>query len=327
MTWNSRGAGEGWTRVRWPAGVLVVAVLAACTQAPVGAVPTRVATLPPPATHTAIAAPLPTTTPDATAAALAQQATVTAAVAALPTLSPASQVETSESPAGNGRVVLWRAPCVALPGVAERLGYDELRWEATDGGRRLIVRQVIACDGLAAGGLRLVQFAPDGQSLYYTDGGEGTSDGLGCGWAGTLWRWSIATGERRPLLSGATAPDGVHVAGAAGSRLMVWRWTDGQVLLELAPVPEGWQITATGWSPLGDRLVVIANDSGCVFGGESVVLVIDPEDGATRAALRSRDPFFMTSRFETPDEVTVFGIDNQPTRFVLGADDQLRALP
>jgi hypothetical protein len=58
-----------------------------------------------------------------------------------------------------------------------------------------------------------------------------------------------------------------------------------------------------------------------------VVLVIDPADGATRGARRSTDPFFLTSRFETPDQVTVFGIDNQPTRFRLTADDQLQTLP
>jgi hypothetical protein len=210
---------------------------------------------------------VPSPTPDATARVLAEQATATAAVAALPTLSPASLVETSVSPAGNGQAELWRAPCIELPGVTDRLGYDELRWESADGERQLIVRQVIACGGLGAAGLRVVQFAPDGQSLYYTDAAEGAPDGAGCGWTATLWRWSIATGERQALLSGATAPDGEQVAGAAGNRLMVWRWRDGQVLLDLKPVPDGWQITAAGWSPLGDRLLVIANDSACTFGG------------------------------------------------------------
>jgi hypothetical protein len=271
--------------------------------------------------------PVPSPTADATALAVGVQATATAAVAALPTLSPASLVETSVSPAGNGRAELWRAPCIELPGMSGRLGYDELRWEGADGERQLIVRQVIACGGLGAAGLRVVQFAPDGQGLYYTDAAEGAPNGGRCGWAAPLWRWSIATGERKALLSSATAPDGEQVAGAAGNRLMVWRWRDGQVVLDLNPVPDGWQITAAGWSPQGDRLLVIANDSACTFGGESVVLVIDPVGGATRAALRSTDPFYLTARFETPDQVTVFGIDNQPTRFRLRADDQLQAVP
>lgn len=310
----------GWWTL-WLAAVL------GCAPVPVSEVPTRVAPLPTPALATGTVTAAPTVTPDPTALALADQATATAAVAALPTLSPASRVETSVSPAGNGQAELWRAPCIALPGVADRLGYDELRWIPTDGATQLIARQVIVCGGLGASGLRVVQFAPDGDSLYYTEAAQGAPDGLPCGWVGQLWRWSIAGGERQGLLPGATAPDGERVAGATANRLMVWRWSDGQVLMDLNPLPAEWQITAAGWSPRGDRLLIVANDSACIFGGESALLVIDAVDGATLSALRSTNPFYMTARFETPSEVTVFGIDNQASRFALGADDVLRLLP
>jgi len=308
--------------IRRGAALLLALNLVACATSQVTApAPTLVATLPPPTRSANTLAPpaasTPTMAPEAEATALAEAAVASVA----PEL-----IETSPAPDGLASAELWRAPCALVSGfeVYGPIGYDEIRWVASPGSDPVVVdRQVWACQGLGAIGLRVLRWSPDSAWLFYTDTAQGSPDGAGCPWFGRVLRWSSTEPQATILGNGATSPDSAWVAGANAGMLEVWSWASGDVRRTALLEPE-WPVSAIGWAPAGDRVLFIQSDGACSLGGSSVIGVLDVEAGVVVELLRTADPVLLTFRFESLDEITFYGASPDPVRYRLVTDQLIR---
>jgi hypothetical protein len=267
-------------------------------------------------------------TPDpAPTEALAPEAEATAFAAAVLVATP-EQVESSAAPDGLASAELWTAPCETVAGFESYgpVGYHEIRWRGSPNSTpELVARQIVICQGLGAGGLRVVQWSADSRYLFYTDAAQGTPDGAGCPWFGRVLRWDTTDRTSTSLGNGATSPDGNWVAGVTGGEVTIWSWNSDEV--KRSPVIEpNWPVSAIGWAPDGRRVLFVQSDNSCGLSGSSVIGLLDSQTGAVTELLRTQDPALLNFRFESVDELTFYGTSPDPHRFRLVGDD-LVALP
>lgn len=283
--------------------------------------PTLAPTLAPPTLLAATATPAVPPTPT-----LAPEAEATAFAAAVVS-APATRVETAPAPDGVASAELWSADCATVGGFEHYgpVGYAEIRWLASpDSAPVLVARQILVCEGLGAGGLRVLQWSPDSLYLFFTDAAQGSPDGAGCPWFGRVLRWAVADGSTTTLGNGATSPDGRWVAGVTGPELTVWSWTSTDV--KRAPVLEpGWPVSAIGWAPDGERVLFVQSESACGLGGSSVVGLYRVADGTVSELLRTQDPALLTFRFESVEDMTFYGASPDAHRYRLIGDQLLPA--
>ncbi len=300
----------------------VALVLSGCGVMPTAdPAPTLVSTLAPPTTPilvTPATAPTATLGPEAEATAFAQ-----AVLAAKPAL-----VESSPAPDGIAAAELWSATCHIAAGFDAYgpVGYDEIRYRATPEGEPVVAaRQIRVCQGLGAFGLRVLQWSPDGRYVFFTDAAQGSPDGGGCPWFGTVRRWSVDDQSTTTLGNGATSPDGDFVAGIAEGHVIVWSWSDTAVV-RAAVIEPNWPVSAIGWAPSGDRVLFVQSEAACTVGGSSVIGMLTVSDVAVVELLRTREPTLLTFRFESLDELTFYGTSPDAHRFRL-VGESLVAIP
>ena len=122
--------------------------------------------------------------------------------------------------------------------------------------------ELIYCQGIGAGGLGGMFWAPNSRYFYYTTAREGVPDGGPGGWVRPVSRFDLSSGQILPITGMQLSADGLKMAGGDGEDLVVWNLNgEEQVRFKGKGVISRESVNAwvryVAWSPDGHTLAYI----------------------------------------------------------------------